>query len=197
MAAPGIAWANPLRRSQCREPNPPGQRGAHLALARWQALAETARHPSPRVREQEAMNIQDKMLIEWDLSKLTTAYCRLADTQDFASFVKLFTADATLEVLGRTHKGHEAILNNFRTRPQMVTRHVCTNHWFEIASANAAEGVVYLTLYRVPGPYTEDSPAIPYDRPTLIGDYYDRYVREGGVWKFAHRRLKPRFSRVE
>tara|TARA_A100001037_G_scaffold119477_1_gene108853 strand:+ start:4012 stop:4443 length:432 start_codon:yes stop_codon:yes gene_type:complete len=142
------------------------------------------------------VNVTERLEIEWELKRLNDDYVRYADQQDFDSFLKLFTEDAVLEIGGIERKGHDAIRGHFGDREQMVTRHICTNLWYEPIDDNTAEGEIYLTVYRCSGPYTEKDGPIPYDRPDWIGEYHDKYVRTPDGWKFSERRLSVRFEKV-
>lgn len=142
------------------------------------------------------MKPTERMEMEWELRRLNDDYVRYADRQDFDSFVTLFTGDAVLEIGGVERHGHDAIKGHFADREQMVTRHFCTNYWYEPVDEDTARGEVYLAVYRCAGPYTEADGPIPYDRPDWIGEYHDTYVRTADGWKFSERRLRVRFEKV-
>jgi ketosteroid isomerase-like protein len=157
-------------------------------------LAHDARRQNFR---EEKMNLIERLGMEWELKRLNDDYVCYADQQDFDKFVTLFTDDAVLEIGGIERKGHAAIKKHFSDRPQMVTRHICTNLRYEPLDSNTATGEVYLTVYRAAGNHTEADGPVPYDRPDWIGEYRDRYVRTGDGWKFKERRLHVRFEKVK
>ena len=142
------------------------------------------------------MDFMERIALEWELKRLNDEYVRYADQQNFDSFLSLFTEDAVLEIGGIERIGHDAIRGHFRDRDQMVTRHICTNLWYEMIDQSTARGEIYLTVYRCVGPYTEDDGPIPYDRPDWIGQYHDIYTREDNSWKISERRLKVRFEKM-
>jgi hypothetical protein len=139
------------------------------------------------------MDMNQQMRLERDCERLSVDYVRHADFQDFDSFAELFTEDGVLEIQEVQRRGHDEIKQHFRNRPQMVTRHICTNHWIEPVDDDHARGMVYLTVYRIPGPFTEADGPIPCDGPTWIGHYEDAYVRTPRGWRFASRKLHIRF----
>ena len=143
------------------------------------------------------MNLIERMGMEWELKRLNDEYVRYADRQDFDSFVTLFTEDAVLEIGGIERKGHEAIKGHFAEREQMVTRHFCTNLWYDPIDDSNAEGEIYLTVYRCAGEHTEDDGPVAYDRPDWICEYHDKYIRTADGWKFSERRLNVRFEKVK
>ena len=151
---------------------------------------------TPSNREGNSVNLTERMEMEWELKRLNDDYVRYADQQDFDSFLTLFMEDAVLEIGGIERKGHDAIRGHFGDREQMVTRHICTNLWYEPIGDNTAECEIYLPVYRCSGPYTEKDGPIPYDRPDWIGEYHDKYVRTPDGWKFSERRLSVRFKKV-
>ncbi len=140
------------------------------------------------------MNANETMAIEWACQKLSAEYVRHADFQDFEAFADLFTSDGVLALFGEERIGRDGIIAPFLKRPQMVTRHLCSDHCINVIDADHAEGTVYLTLYRVVGNHTEDDGPIPYQQPTLIGHYADTYKRTDKGWKFATRTLHVRFQ---
>lgn len=84
------------------------------------------------------MNLVERMGMEWELKRLNDEYVRYADKQDFDPFLTLFTEDAVLEIGGIERKGHAEIMGHFTGREQMVTRHICTNLWYEPIDENTA-----------------------------------------------------------
>ncbi len=143
------------------------------------------------------MDPMERLQLDWALRRLCDDYVRHADKQDFDAFVTLFTDDAVFEVGGVERHGHDGIRQHFADRPPMVTRHVCTNLWFNPTAADTAEGEVYLTVYRCLGDHSETDGPIPFDRPSWIGEYLDKYAKTAEGWKFAERRLRIRFEREE
>lgn len=111
------------------------------------------------------MDLMERIALEWELKRLNDEYVRYADQQNFDPFLSLFTEDAVLEIGGIERIGHDAIRGHFRDRDQMVTRHICTNLWYEMIDQSTAKGEIYLTVYRCVRPYIEDDGPIPYDRP--------------------------------
>ena len=146
-------------------------------------------------RRRTPVTPNEEMTIEWQCRRLNEDYVHYADFQDFDTFADLFTADGVLEIGGTRRTGTDEIKGHFANRPQMVTRHICTDHRIDVIDTDHATGTVYLMVYRCVGDYTEDSDPIPYDRPAWIGHYVDDYVRTDGGWRFAKRVLHIRFER--
>lgn len=111
--------------------------------------------------------------------ELTARYCQLAVSGKAEDIVALFARDGIMESGDIREQGHDRLLVLYREslstlRPiPFVQNHVVT------LDGDRATGFCSLELRMV-----EQGEAV-----TAAGYYDDVFVRENGVWKFAHRRL--------
>ena len=143
------------------------------------------------------MTEPDIAAIERACTALCIAYARAIDFRDQDGFVALFTEDAVLDV-GQALQGRAAIRESIDRRPdELRSRHVITNVFVEVLSADEARGISYLTLYRYQGEESLRYGAVPLTGPAAVGHYEDRYVRTGAAWLFRSRRLHLAFRDPE
>ncbi|MEI9891952.1 MAG: nuclear transport factor 2 family protein [Caulobacteraceae bacterium] len=87
-------------------------------------------------------------------------------------------------------RGQAAILAAYASRPPRFTRHMITSVVVTVEDHDNARAHSYLSLHT--GQPAEGLAAESLPRPAepayLIGDFKDRFVRQGGVWKFSERR---------
>lgn len=121
------------------------------------------------------------------IANLIAAYAELVDDGDFNGVGKLL-ADATFSGSGVPFKGADAIEKMLRESVITYddgtprTQHVTTNVAIEIdEQADAAASRSYVTVLQA-------LPGLPL-QPIAAGRYYDRFVRLGGRWRFAERRV--------
>jgi hypothetical protein len=141
------------------------------------------------------MNESSISAIERACTRLVYAYARAADFGDAAAAAALFAADGVLEMPGgRRFAGRAAIRQRLAEQPAaQVSRHVISNLLIDALDENRARGFCYLTLYR--GTRGEAAGPLPSAAPFVIGHYEDEFVRDGGDWRFAARRLTFTFRR--
>lgn len=113
------------------------------------------------------------------IRELTARYCQLAVGGKAEEIVALFTRDGVMESGDTLERGHTRLLELYRAsfaslRP-IPSVH---NHVVEV-DGNRATGFCSLELRMV-----ENGEAV-----TAAGHYEDRFEREDGLWKFAHRKL--------
>ena len=113
------------------------------------------------------------------IRELTARYCQLAVGGKAEEIVALFTRDGVMESGDTLERGQTRLLDLYRSsfsslRP-IPSVH---NHVVEI-DGDRATGFCSLELRMV-----ENGEAI-----TAAGHYEDRFEREAGRWKFAHRKL--------
>lgn len=118
------------------------------------------------------------------LRELVERYARIPDDRAFELVDELFCADATLIGPGFELRGHEAIREGMRSIERFsATLHCVHNHLVEIRG-DEAEGETWCVanhLHEVEG------------RPRKLDwgiRYRDRYRRESGGWRIAHRELR-------
>lgn len=148
---------------------------------------------NPGIRNDTGMQDDDIAGIERACTALSYAYARAIDFRDQDALVALFTDDATLTV-GETLSGQDAIRAWIRARPDEVrSRHVISNVFVDVLSADSARGIAYLTLYRHQGEASLRHGPAPLAGAAAVGHYEDRFVRAAGGWRFASRRLQLAF----
>jgi 3-phenylpropionate/cinnamic acid dioxygenase small subunit len=105
-------------------------------------------------------------------------YCQLCDDGCFDEWADLYTDDATFRVMGETHSGRAAVKAFIEKGqpPERRGKHLCFNSVIDVDGdeARAVTDYVFLDKQR----------AI-----TSVGRYHDRFVRDGGRWRFADRRI--------
>jgi SnoaL-like domain len=125
--------------------------------------------------EQRVQAIEDREAIRG----LSARYCQLAVAGKAEEIVALFTRDGAMESGDTVERGHARLLELYRAsfgalRPIPFVH----NHVVEL-DGDRATGFCSLELRMV-----ENGEAV-----TAAGHYEDRFEREDGVWKFAHRKL--------
>jgi ketosteroid isomerase-like protein len=141
------------------------------------------------------MNESTLSAIERACARLVHDYARAADFGDSAAAAALFAEDGVLEMPGgRRFAGRDAIRKRLEEQPAaQVSRHVISNLIVDAVDESRARGFCYLTLYR--GTRSAAGGPLPSAAPFVIGHYEDEFVRDGGDWRFAARRLTFTFRR--
>ena len=125
--------------------------------------------------EERIRAIEDRDAIR----ELTARYCQLAVGGRAEDIVALFTREGVMESGETRERGHARLLELYRSsfgalRPIPFIH----NHVVEL-DGDRATGFCSIELRMV-----EDGEAV-----TAAGYYDDEFVREDGVWRFAHRKL--------
>ncbi len=119
------------------------------------------------------------------LRHLVSGYCDAVNRGDVAAVTKAWAEDATWTPAGKAIRGREAIVQTFE-------RMRADNEWvvqsaplmvFEVDEAHDI-GSGRVTVNER---FKKRRSAKP---GTMLGTYHDQYVRHGGVWVFANRRLE-------
>jgi 3-phenylpropionate/cinnamic acid dioxygenase small subunit len=122
--------------------------------------------------------MEDQQAIE----ALMYAYCRAIDRGDFQTFSTLF-AQAQWLVEGETPSPASAQNVILYQDGTPRTKHVVTNvETAVLDNGVSATGHSYVTVYQQVGP-----------RPLeviFVGEYFDEFVREAGVWRFSRRDIQ-------
>jgi hypothetical protein len=85
-------------------------------------------------------------------------------------------------------QGRENIRAALLTRPRtLLTKHLATNVMIDVVSRDEALGLSYLTMISSTPPGDAAAPFVSAG-PVYFGEFKDRFVREGGAWKFLERR---------
>ena len=115
-------------------------------------------------------------------------YNNAGDRGDLDGFVSAFAADGVLEVYGRQHRGADEIRafaasagegrrGSKAAGGKPYVRHHTTTSRIEITGPDAAQGWTYFIIFSDAG-------------PPRTGIYVDAFVRRGGKWLIARRRVK-------
>jgi ketosteroid isomerase-like protein len=111
---------------------------------------------------------------------LVARYNANGDAGRLDAVLALFTAEAVLEVLpDETFRGRDGIrtlLESASEEPAQLLRHFTSTHQIDVADEDHASGRCYYAVL------TENG-------LDHWGRYVDSYLREGGVWRFARRRV--------
>jgi ketosteroid isomerase-like protein len=129
----------------------------------------------------------ERAAIGWECERLIHLYAMLNDAGDVQAMAEMFTDDGVFarpsqgDVLIR---GKAAILAAYASRPARFTRHLITSVVVTVEDQDNARAHSYLSLYT--GKAGEAAPYVA-EPVYLIGDFKDRFVQQGGVWKFSER----------
>lgn len=134
-----------------------------------------------------ALTSIERAAIGWECERLIHLYAMLNDAGDFQAMAEMFTDDGVFarpsqgDVLIR---GKAAILAAYTSRPPRFTRHLITSVAVTVEDEAHARAHSYLTLHA--GRPGDDLPRAA-EPVYLIGDFKDRFVKNGDVWKFSER----------
>jgi hypothetical protein len=147
----------------------------------------------------ESLSALEQMEIERACERLVHAYSRALDLGDLSGAADFFAENGAMSrpmTPDQVIEGRERIRTSLLTRPKtLLTRHLATNVMVEVESRDAAHGISYLTMIAVT-PQASDRPPFLSPGPIYFGEFKDRFVREGGAWKFLERRgsIQIKFS---
>jgi 3-phenylpropionate/cinnamic acid dioxygenase small subunit len=113
-------------------------------------------------------------------------FIQLRDDKRFIEWSELFAEDGTFEYLSHVLVGRTAISENVEALlREDGGKHLCANSIVEVAedtrSAEVRSDFVKVDPLEDPG---SSRWAIG-----VMGRYHDHFVREGGTWRIAHRRV--------
>jgi len=126
-----------------------------------------------------------------ELHELALRYARACDTYDAAEFAAIFTEDGVIVSPGHTLVGRDQIVSIVPSA--LKTMYLRTMHqvhndlvWID---GETARGETYCTAHHL----TKESDTKASDYIMFI-IYDNQYRREGGRWRFSHRKLNLRWS---
>jgi uncharacterized protein (TIGR02246 family) len=117
-----------------------------------------------------------------EIADLIVTYCQAFDDQDWKSFARLWTDDATFSVDGRSFTGKSEVMDFLTTclPPGYVSKHMLSQPLIRVAddlrTATAQTDVVWIAA-----DFTN----------AIVGRYDDELSREDGCWKFRRREEIP------
>jgi len=137
------------------------------------------------------LSAAERVEIERACERLILAYSRALDLGDMNAAADCFAEQGSFArpmAPDQVITGREAIRASLLTRPKtLLTRHLSTNMMIDVESRDAASGLSYLTMISTT-PVEGAKPPHVSQGPIWYGEMRDRFVREGGAWKFQERR---------
>ncbi len=116
---------------------------------------------------------------------LIGAYCQHLDDRRFAELAALHASDATFEAMGNVYRGPAEIQRFFdeNVPPEARGKHLCFNSVVHLEGDRGTGVSDYAVLVPTGTGYGLTNAA-------AVGRYHDEYVRDGGQWRFASRRIE-------
>jgi hypothetical protein len=135
--------------------------------------------------------VAERIEIERACERLVLEYSRALDLGNMIAAADCFAENGSFArpmTPDQVIVGREAIRTSLLTRPKtLLTRHLATNVMIDVEDRDSARGISYLTLIST-SPAEGATPPHLSQGPLWFGEIRDRFVREGGVWKFLERR---------
>jgi hypothetical protein len=138
----------------------------------------------------QVLSSAERIEIERACERIVHAYSRALDLGDMSAAADFFAANGSMaRPMAPTQviQGRESIRAALLTRPKtLLTKHLATNVMIDVVSRDEAHGLSYLTMIST----TPGDAVAPFISagPVYFGEFKDRFVREGGEWKFLERR---------
>ncbi len=137
------------------------------------------------------LSAAERFEIERACERIVYAYSRAMDVGDMNLAADLFAAEGTFArpmTPDQLITGRETIRASLQSRPKtLLTKHLVTSVMIDVESRDTARGLSYLTMISTT-PGEGAKPPHLSAGPIWFGEMNDRFVREGGAWKFAERR---------
>jgi hypothetical protein len=137
----------------------------------------------------QVLSTSERIEIERACERIVYAYSRALDLGDMSAAADFFAENGSMArpmAPNQLIQGRETIRAALLTRPKtLLTKHLATNVMIDVVSRDEARGLSYLTMIS-----TTPGDAAPYVSagPVYFGEFKDRFLREGGEWKFLERR---------
>jgi len=129
--------------------------------------------------------------IERACERIVYAYARALDLGELSAAADFFAENGSLArpmAPAQLIHGREAIRAALLTRPKtLLTKHLASNAMIDVVGRDEARGLSYLTMISTTPPADGAAPYVSAG-PVYFGEFRDRFVREGGAWKFLERR---------
>jgi hypothetical protein len=137
------------------------------------------------------LNDAERTEIERACERIVYAYARFLDLGNMNAAADFFAENGSFArpmSPATVIEGRETIRASLLSRPKTLrTKHLVTNVIIDVQNREAASGVSYLTLISTT-PAAESVEPFLSAGPLYCGEFKDRFVREGGQWKFLERR---------
>ncbi len=129
----------------------------------------------------------ERMLIEWECSKVVHRYNLLNDAGRFEEAAALFAEDGSYltPVTPEPVVGRAAILAMLKQRPAGTFRHFVTNLVIDVESGTEARGWSYLIVVASSEPDPLKAVA---DSPAFTGEIDEHFILTPEGWRFGDRR---------
>jgi hypothetical protein len=138
----------------------------------------------------QVLSSSERIEIERACERIVHAYSRALDLGDMSAAADFFAEKGSMArpmTPNQVIQGRESIRAALLTRPKtLLTKHLATNVMIDVVSRDEARGLSYLTMIST----TPGDAVAPFNSagPMYFGEFKDRFVREGGEWKFLERR---------
>ncbi len=138
----------------------------------------------------QKLSAAERIEIERACERIVYAYSRALDLGDMSAAADFCAGNGSMArpmAPEQVIQGRETIRAALLTRPKtLLTKHLATNVMIDVVSREEARGLSCLTMIST----TPGAGAAPYvsTGPIYFGEFKDRFVREGGEWKFLERR---------
>ena len=138
----------------------------------------------------QVLSSAERIEIERACERIVHAYSRALDLGDMSAAADFFAENGSMArpmTPTQVIQGRESIRAALLTRPKtLLTKHLATNVMIDVVSRDEACGLSYLTMIST----TPGDAVAPFNSagPVYFGEFKDRFVREGGEWKFLERR---------
>jgi hypothetical protein len=150
--------------------------------------------PKNEAAEQElVMDANERLKIEQECRDLVTKLNHYHDHRCADEAAALFAEDGCWIRRERPTRGAE-LLASFKRGGTRVNRHVGAATLITVLDEDHAEGVTYyLALHHDPGTPDAKLP-LPFEPPTTMGEWHDKFVRTPQGWRFAQRETRRVFA---
>ncbi len=131
----------------------------------------------------------ERLMIEWECSKLVNRYNLLNDANRFEEAAALFAEDGSYQTPATPEPvaGRAAILEVLKMRSSASARHFVTNLVIDVISRTEARGRSYLLVLLSNEPDIAKAVA---SGPPLSGEIDEHFILTADGWRFGHRRGK-------
>jgi 3-phenylpropionate/cinnamic acid dioxygenase small subunit len=126
----------------------------------------------------------ETLLVHHACTELIHQFAQLSDAGAFEQQAELFTPDGQFARPSQPNefiRGQATILETFKSRPPRRTRHLISNIQITVTGPDSASATSSVSLYAAPA--GSDVAVGPF----LIGQYHDKFVRQGSDWRIHWR----------
>ena len=137
-----------------------------------------------------SFGLAERTAAEMACVKLVYEFGRLVDAHKYEELGQLFDENAEFNRPSEPQnviKGRQAIISNFRGRPNYVSVHLFSNIQVTATSPTHATGHSHLIMYTAK-PGNIGTLGVPIANPEArIGMFAEEFVCESGIWLFSRR----------